>query len=875
MDRPLDPLTGRELEILQLLADGLSDQEVSERLFLTTGTVKWHIKNIYSKLGVHKRTAAVAQARAFMLLRLEDEPRHTVQKHNLPHPTSSFVGRETDTANVLSMLSDPSCRLVTLVGIGGIGKTRLAIHCAGQLIDAFSDGVCFINLDSVSTQALPFAIADALEIRSRDAVNLTLQVIHSLRYRRQLLVLDSFEHFVSQSGFLAEVSAAAPGIKILVTSREVLNLTGEWVYALEGLTVPDASNAHDLIAFGSSHLFVERALRTRGDFSAITERLWIARICQLVGGMPLAIELLTSWLRVLTCQEICQELERNHDLTGASRRDLPERHQSMRAVFDHSWRLLTAEERTALMKMAVFHGGFTREAAETVAGATLHILMSLVNQSVILVTKQHRYDLHILLCHYCEQKLQEHPDAAVETRRRHSHYYADIVLNTEPAIAQLDIENVWASMGYAVQLQDREAIIKLAVGLWGYFEARGWYLVAERVLTLYQESIALFENDPGATTSVSGGHSALRYLYESLANFLHAARQYEEARSAYQAALGYVPRSERTVPARLQRKIGATYAAERKTVEPMFAAYQAAHAALGDPPETPEQDWWQEWIQVHLDVTWAYYTSNNIDGMMREIEIVESAVNSFGTSLLRSKLLNNRMLIDLRRYKFHMLPDETLRCGIEALEAAREGGDLRECAWLQFNVGFVHLWRDELDEAESHFLQSLELARQVGDTMGTYTTALAYLPLIYRRRQQVDMVEHWATQGLDAARYANAPMYLGVALAHVGWVLYRRGNAREAASQWQSALNEWQRLPLNYPMQWLANLPLMALALEANYPEPAIDHARKILTLEHQLLAPMPTLLSEAVHLWDSGQHGEALDCLHEVCRQALPLGYL
>jgi ATP/maltotriose-dependent transcriptional regulator MalT len=223
-DSPLDPLTGREYEILQLLADGLSDQEVAERLFLSTGTIKWHLKNIYSKLGTHKRTAAIARARAFGLLYTDTEqqaPHPIKDKHNLPYQTSAFIGRETDTANILSMLADPSCRLITLVGMGGIGKTRLAVQCAGQLVDTFADGVWFVSLDSVTASFLPSAIADALHLHLFGHDDLRTQLLSLLRHRRQFLIFDSFEHLVDEAAYIAQILAAAPEIKILVTSREV------------------------------------------------------------------------------------------------------------------------------------------------------------------------------------------------------------------------------------------------------------------------------------------------------------------------------------------------------------------------------------------------------------------------------------------------------------------------------------------------------------------------------------------------------------------------------------------------------------------------------------------------------------------------------
>jgi tetratricopeptide (TPR) repeat protein len=165
--------------------------------------------------------------------------------------------------------------------------------------------------------------------------------------------------------------------------------------------------------------------------------------------------------------------------------------------------------------------------------------------------------------------------------------------------------------------------------------------------------------------------------------------------------------------------MGAVYAAQRIEFETALAEYQRAETALGPVPSNDDLPWWQEWIQVQLDMVWLHYVGNDIAAMKQQVEKVEGAVQSYGTLMQRSKLLHNRVLIDYRRFMFRDLPDETLHYAAEALETAQMAGNLREIAWLQLAVGFTHLWRNELDEAESYFLQALRTVREVGDSMGT------------------------------------------------------------------------------------------------------------------------------------------------------------
>jgi predicted ATPase/DNA-binding CsgD family transcriptional regulator len=873
VNRPLDPLTARELEILQFLAAGLSNREIGAQLFLTTGTVKWYTHNIYSKLGVRKRTAAVVQAQMMGLLG-STTPHHllheTVRKSNLPHLTTSFIGRETDMANVLTMLMDPNYRLVTLVGLGGIGKTRLAIQCAHQVVDAFADGVYFVSLAFVNPHLLASAIADTLELPDFDQGDVNQQLLQALRHKRLLLVLDNFEHLIIDANIVAQILVHAPNVKILVTSREILNLREEWVYALSGLTVP-TPDAVDIDTFDASALFIERALQIRRHFSPEAETGWIAQICQLVGGMPLAIELLSPWANVLSCKEIVEELENKYDLLSRPVNDLPERHQNIQTVFDHSWELLSEKEKMTFAKLAVFRSSFSREAGAKVAEASLQMLMSFVSKSLITAVQDQRFDLHPLLRKYAEEKVSEVPEMMYTARLLHSQYFAQLLQrrDTRQSSTSADMQNVWLGFAFAVQDQQVRLIADYGDGLWYHFEMIGWTRVEEDVLRVYHQGIEVLEHiNPDE-------QKGLRYLYGCLANSYQTLRRYEEARTAYKHALAFTAADQKVFRAVLYRKIGATYTAQRSDVEFMFTAYEMAETELGAPPLTDDRTWWHEWIQIQLDAAWAYYIKADIQGMTRQIEKVDSAVQTFGTAAQQSKLLQNRNLIDLRRFVFRNLPEETLHDAVKALELGYEVGDLRETAWLQFNVGFIYLWRDQLEEAERFLLDAVELARKVGDSMGTYTTALAYLPLIYRRRQQVDVVERWALQGLEAAQYAHAGVYIGTSHAHLAWVCLRRGAQNDASYHCDAALSEWAHFP-TYPCQWLAHIPRLALALDSSNPEQSFFHAEFMLNLkQQQLLDPLPSILADALRARSQHQMDLAFEYLHNFCQEAKPLGYL
>ncbi len=343
---------------------------------------------------------------------------------NLPVYLTPFVGREAELAALDRLLNDPLCRLLTLIGAGGIGKTRLAIEATIRQKQRFKDGVCFVPLAPLSSPAfLVQAIADALDITIQGQSEPRLQLLAYLSGRQLLLVLDNFEHLLGGVDLVTEMLRQAPQLKVLATSRERLNLHSEWVHSIQGLSVPPSDRAEQAEQYTSVELFVHSARRAQSDFVLRSEdRPAVIRICQLVEGMPLSIELAAAWVSVLSCEEIAQEVERSFDFLATSAADVPERQRSQRAVFDHSWKLLSPTERGVLSRLALFQGGFDREAAREVAEAPLPMLLVLVSKSLVRRAEDGRFDMHEAIRQYALSHLVEGPQASA-ARERHGRYY--------------------------------------------------------------------------------------------------------------------------------------------------------------------------------------------------------------------------------------------------------------------------------------------------------------------------------------------------------------------------------------------------------------------------------------------------------------------
>ncbi len=408
---------------------------------------------------------------------------------NLPTQPTSFVGRENELAEITTLLADPACRLLTIVGAGGIGKTRLAIQSAVSQQPHFADGVHFVPLAPVaSADLLPAAIAEALGISFFGSENPRIQTIRYLRETHMLLVMDNFEHLLEGTDLLTDLLQAAPNLKILVTSRERMNLQEEWVFALDGLSYPTESLADSLEHYSAIQLFVQRARQIQVPFSLNENRQAVQSICRQVEGMPLGLELAASWLRVMSCPQIVMQMAASLDFLRTPLRNVPERHRSLRVVFDQSWRLLSDDEQAVLMKLSVFRGGFNLDAAVCVADATLLLMASLVDKSLIRLNASKRYELHELFRQYAADQLLDAGMASV-TIERHVTYFLNLAERAEAHLfgpeqiiwfdrLEIDMDNLRAAYARSTE---SEMGLRLAAALgwffseWTYWnEGLGW-----------------------------------------------------------------------------------------------------------------------------------------------------------------------------------------------------------------------------------------------------------------------------------------------------------------------------------------------------------------------------------------------------------------
>ncbi|MBK9124225.1 MAG: hypothetical protein IPM16_14060 [Chloroflexi bacterium] len=489
MSSMFEPLTGRERQILALIAEGLSDQEISARLHLAVSTVKTYNRQIYQKFGVKNRRQAVARAKS--LGWLENPESTKIPPHNLPTQLTPFVGRIGELEALSRWLVDANNRLLTVTAPGGMGKTRLVLDAAQSALALFPDGVFFVPLAQVDKpdDVIEAVVSYAGVPRMQDGRLPFQQACAFFANKHVLLVLDNFEHVLDAGGMLTALLQAAPKLKALVTSRERLDLTAETVFPINGLHYPSAKAERDLREYGAVELFVQSALHADPRF-IVSERE-IAAICRLAQGMPLAIELAAAWVSSMSLTEIIGEIERSADFLSTELRDVPDRLRSIRAVFETTWAHLSEQERRTFAALSVFRGGFTSDAAKHVAGAAPRDINALVGKALLWKDPETgRLSIHELLRQYAADALDRAGETA-RVRDAHRTYFAaytetwTTALRTDEinALAHLHAEydNIAVAFENAIVVATPEALLPFT-DIWNYYTIRGLLYEGARVL---------------------------------------------------------------------------------------------------------------------------------------------------------------------------------------------------------------------------------------------------------------------------------------------------------------------------------------------------------------------------------------------------------
>ena len=670
---------------------------------------------------------SVEDARAALLLNPGTIRRES--RHDLPLQPTRFVGREAEKTRLGELLVDPDCRLLTITGPGGFGKTRLAIEVARERLGSFPDGVFFVPLASVTSPMLmPFAIADALDLGSAGQADVTERILGYLERKQALLVLDNLEHLLGGIDLINDLRERTQKATVLVTSRERLNLRAEQVFVLSGLSSPagvpvDESDAVQLF-FQAAGTAGHEVARWEGRAHVV------ARICQLLGGMPLAIELAASWLKALTLDEVATEITQGIDLLQASARDVPDRHRSIRTVFESSWDLLSEGERSVLRKLSVFRGGFRRNAASAVAGASLFSLGSLVDKSFLPLMTKDRYEQHPVVQEYARERLAEQPQERADTLERHGAYYLSFLQEHYPMLSSSrskearallgpEIPNILAAWDWAIGSLDLEQIKRAVFPLHKLFE----------VEAREQEGVGLFSR---------------------------AAEHLDEANPDHVAALGYLLIGQGAV----HRALGDYTTEARSLLRRGLELLRPLGEDLG-------VAWALSWLTPVMSV-------GGDTAQAREVhEEGFRIAKGVGSAHLLGRFLNQQTYWQVGGGGV----EDEKKLREKLLDEQREVGDPYHLSWAMADLGDYLVHNGPLDEGKALLLESLELSR--GYRSGV-VTPLSRLAVAAVMSGDLDEAEGYASTFLEVSRDQWLIALESRALALLGIVATRRGNRIEA-----------------------------------------------------------------------------------------------
>ena len=680
--------------------------------------------------------------------------------HNLPAHVTPYFGRETDVALLTERVSGSDHRFITLVGEGGLGKSRLAQEIGWRVKEQFADGVWFVPLAGVASRAeaaglendIATAIAAAMGCSLRGQTTPREQLLALVRDRQALLLLDNFEHLLDGADLVIELLQEAQQLRVICTSREPLGFMAEWVYRLGYLPLPSLSQVADvelaeaffsqtavspvtpppLADFPSVRLFLDRAERANGRFALTADnQTQVAQLCRLTAGIPLALELAAAGLRQWSLAELIAAMQNALDALATRFRDIPTRHRTVRAVFESSWHLLTAAEQQLFASLSVFRGGFTLAAATAVSGATEAQLEGLCGKSLLQLEGE-RYQLHDLLRQFAAEKLA----ASDALATRHSHYYLHFVAEQEQPLAgatpqiparaiAADLDNVRLAWQTAVGESAAARLLACANGLADFYQIRGLYQEAEGML---ETAVSAFQPLPPSDSKTL----TLATLMTHQAGMRVRLSQYDAAIALIQETLGLVEGRETTNGRWLQSRL---------------------HITLGE----------------------IAYRQGNLD----------EAQSFLHKALRLAKIISSPILVGWSTFHLGIVNDYQGKYDVarsfleEALEVWNQTDDQRKQGFTLNSLGVVSINLKQFTKAKQYLSSAMMISQINNDQQGQWA-ALSNLSLVEIEAGDYTLAKKHLFQALDLARFSGDMFSQAVFYRNLGWNAQKVGDFQEA-----------------------------------------------------------------------------------------------
>jgi len=734
-----------------------------------------------------------------------------LMRHNLPAQATPFVGRESELVAIERLLTAPECRLVCLLGPGGIGKTRLALQVGQRQLltsspgQVFTDGIWFVPpRECGGAGGVAGAVARGLSLGDSPVLGAPApeeRLADYLCRRRALLILDGFEHVLNEAGSLTSLLAAAPLVKVLVTSRERLHVPGEWVVEVAGLE-PPSGGRREMDRSSATQLFVQSARRARFGFEPTPRELAdVAVLCKAVEGSPLAIELAAGWAGSLSVREIATEVKRHPGFLGS-------REGGLHAVFASSWSRLGGEERKVLAALSVFMGGCTREAAESVATASLATLRRLMDGSFVRREATGRYTIHEVLRRFALDELEKDQVALDQARMAHAGYFAARlgVLEARAASAHqrevldeiaAEIDNLQVAWRWAIAAGRREVLAASLGSLQAYAESRGWLRGAEALIS--EAVAAQGDRDPELAVALLIARGNLRSrmgdygLAEADLRRALGMRGGGESHASALAHLGaaaYLQGRHSEARGHLERAMETAHT---------LRAWAMCFSLLGRVALEEGR---------HDDAEAAFNTSLALAREGRDGHNVCWAVNQLG----------------LMAY-FRGALDRAGRLFEEALALARAAGDMTLVKEAATGLGYIHEDRGDYAAARERYQEALVVSRESGDRRGE-AHALMVIGETFRRAGAFEEGRAHYRDALEIAREIGSTYHVGLLTGNLAYLEAAAGQLEEASSLVREVLRAYRE---GGPVTMV--LPAVVSAAEILYRRGACARALELLAL--------------------------------------------